>query len=309
MPPVLTFGLGLSTLLNMRGRLAFLAGLATVLSVGVVHIGPVAAGDRTQGFPGVAGGLPEGWRDLGDEALPVPPPRRNFDFGLDGFRMRPEDAPPSDGPGRAQRRDSPDGSARASDRAKDKAAARAAKSKAERVENLKRALVPHETLVAQRRRILDELFKRLQAASDPAEAQGAADAIERIWLQSRSETAELLMQRALVSIQGQHYPLALSLLDTVLALEPEWAEAWNQRATARFLADDADGAMADIDQAIKLEPRHFGALTGMGLILQRAGLAERALQIFDKALEIYPLQPDLQKTVEKLKLEIEGRDI
>ncbi|WOJ91383.1 hypothetical protein RZS28_09060 [Methylocapsa polymorpha] len=281
-----------------------MAGLVGLLGVGLADRDPAWAGNA-QSFPGVPGDLPDGWRDLGRDALPIPP-RGNFDFGLDGFRTRPESGSPRGG---AERQNSLDGSARSPDRAKETAAARAAKSKAARAENLKKALAPHEPPIAQRRRILDDLFRRLQAAADPEEAQGVADAIERVWLQSRSDTAELLMQRALASIQGQHYPLALSLLDKVVALEPDWAEAWNQRATARFLADDSDGAMADIDQVMKLEPRHFGALAGMGLILQRAGLDERALQIFNKALEIYPLQPDLQKTVEKLKLEVEGRDI
>lgn len=284
-----------------------MAGLVGLLGVSLADPN-LARAENAQSFPGVPGGLPDGWRDLGRDALPIPP-RGNFDFGLDGFRTPPEGGSRRGEPGGAERQNSLDGSPRAPDRAKETAAARVAKSKAVRAENLKKALGPHETPIAQRRRILDELFKRLQAAADPEEAQGVADAIERIWLQSRSDTAELLMQRALASIQGQHYPLALSLLDKVVVLEPDWAEAWNQRATARFLADDSDGAMADIDQVMKLEPRHFGALAGMGLILQRAGLDERALQIFNKALEIYPLQPDLQKTIEKLKLEIEGRDI
>jgi tetratricopeptide (TPR) repeat protein len=92
-------------------------------------------------------------------------------------------------------------------------------------------------------------------------------------------------------------------------LEPDWSEAWNQRATTRFLTGDTDGAMADIDRVIKLEPRHFGALAGMGMILQGAGLEKSALEIFKKALGIYPLEPDIQKLVEKLTLEIEGQDI
>jgi tetratricopeptide (TPR) repeat protein len=110
-------------------------------------------------------------------------------------------------------------------------------------------------------------------------------------------------------MQAQQYPLALSLFDKLVALEPDWAEAWNQRATTRFLTGDTDGAMADIDRVIKLEPRHFGALAGMGMILQGAGLEKSALEIFKKALGIYPLEPDIQKLVEKLTLEIEGQDI
>jgi tetratricopeptide (TPR) repeat protein len=170
-------------------------------------------------------------------------------------------------------------------------------------------LSPSPRTSAVQSRMLDDLFARLQRAPDQSEAQALALAIRHLWFQTRSDTASLLMQRALKSIQESRYPLALSLLDKIVTLEPRWAEAWNQRATARFLADDAEGAMADIDQVMKLEPRHFGALAGMGAILQRDGQDKQALQIYSKSLSIYPLQPDLQKAVEKLKLTVQGRDI
>lgn len=170
-------------------------------------------------------------------------------------------------------------------------------------------MAPQQSPAAARQRVLDELFARLRAAADIDEAKSVAAAIERVWLQSRSDTANLLMQRALVSLKDQNYPIALALLDKIVALEPDWAEAWNQRATTRFLAGDADGAMADIGQVVRLEPRHFGALAGMGMILQRAGFDKRALQMFNMALAIYPLQPELRTTVEKLTLDVEGRDI
>jgi tetratricopeptide (TPR) repeat protein len=160
-----------------------------------------------------------------------------------------------------------------------------------------------------RKQMLDALFVRLRNAGDPGDAQRIAASIERVWLQSDSDTANLLMQRATVSMQVRQYPLALSLFDKLVALEPDWAEAWNQRATTRFLAGDNDGAMADINQVLKLEPRHFGALAGMGMILQGAGLGKSALEIFKKALGIYPLAPEIQRLVEKLTREIEGEDI
>ena len=67
--------------------------------------------------------------------------------------------------------------------------------------------------------------------------------------------------------------------------------------------------MADIVRVIKLEPRHFGALAGMGMILQGAGLNKSALEIFNKVLGIYPLEPDIRKMADKLTLEVEGQDI
>ncbi len=174
---------------------------------------------------------------------------------------------------------------------------------------LKQALAPKPAPEAKRKQLLDGLFDRLRKAGDQGDARRIAALIERVWLNSYSDTANLLMQRAIVSMQAGDYPLALSLFDKLVAWEPDWAEAWNQRATMRFLTGDADGAMADISEVVKLEPRHFGALAGMGMILQGEGLDKSALKIFKKALGIYPLEPNIQKLVEKLTLEIEGQDI
>ena len=229
------------------------------------------------------------------DGIPIPaPPRRPFSgFSLDDLFKKPGDGAPKQ---KAQPDHLP------------KAAA-APKSEADRAEQLKKALTSQPPPEARRRQTLDSLFERLQKAGDPEQAQAIAASIERVWLQSGSDTADLLMQRATASMQAQQYSLALSLFDKLVALEPDWAEAWNQRATTRFLTGDTDGAMADIDRVIKLEPRHFGALAGMGMILQAAGLEKRALEIFKKTLGIYPLEQNIQKLVEKLTLEVEGQDI
>jgi tetratricopeptide (TPR) repeat protein len=173
-------------------------------------------------------------------------------------------------------------------------------------EALKNALVPKPPPEAAYKQKLDQLFVRLRDAHTPEEAQQFAVSIERLWLQSFSDTANLLMQRAARVVEARDSPLALALLDKLVLVEPDWAEAWNERATVKFMTGDLDGAMADFSQAIRLEPRHFGALTSMGLILQREGFDERARQMFSKAVEIYPLAPDLQKL---LVPEESGKDI
>ncbi len=247
------------------------------------------------------GGLPNGWRMLGeDEQVPGEGAPGGFDFGRDGQTVVPNFVP---GFGQSLapkiRPNSPPA---------DPAKEAAAKARA-RAEALKKALEPKPEPAVLRQRALDELFKHLSAATDPDEAKGYADAIERIWSQSRSDTANLIMQRVGVAMQAKNYAVALSLLDRLVALEPDWAEAWNRRATVRFLTENADGAMADIDKTIKLEPRHFGALIGMGVILQRSGFDKRALEVYTKALEIYPAQPGLKETVDKLGIDVNGRDI
>jgi tetratricopeptide (TPR) repeat protein len=180
---------------------------------------------------------------------------------------------------------------------------------ADKAEALKKAMAPHPSHSALRRQMLDALFARLAAAGSPEEAHVIATTIEKVWAKSDSDTADLLMQRAGAAMLARQFPLALQLFDKIIQLRPTWTEAWNKRATVRFLGDDMDGAMADIEQVLKLEPRHFGALSGMGFIMQKEGLDKGALAAFRRALEIYPQQPEIKSLVEKLEVDVEGRGI
>ena len=160
-----------------------------------------------------------------------------------------------------------------------------------------------------RKEQLDLLFGRLAKAADPDEAQGLVAAIEHLWMRSGSDTADLLMTRAVTAMGSDHRDVALLLLDKLIALRPNWAEAWNKRATLRFLDDDDADSMADISHVLALEPRHFGALSGMGVILQRNGLNKAALAAFRRALEIDPADAIVQKLVDQLVPQVEGRDL
>ncbi len=180
---------------------------------------------------------------------------------------------------------------------------------AERAAAIGRALAPRPPLAFVRKQTLDELYVKLAAADSEDEAKGLANLIGGIWLRSGSDTAGLLMTRALAAIEAKNYPLALQLLDSLVALQPSWPEAWNKRASVRYFAGDLDGSMADVDRVLKLEPRHFGALDGLGMILQRTGLSKRALEVYRRALVVYPHQPEVEKIVEKLTLEVEGQGI
>ncbi|MGH6812393.1 MAG: tetratricopeptide repeat protein [Methylocella sp.] len=283
----------------MRAYLLYAASLAAAMVSADVSL--AQAGAEGHGVaPGQAGGI------TADDS-PIPPPPVPFSgFDLDRLRAAPGEGKAEENLGLEGRK--PIG--RAGPPSKPAHAPEAApKSGAAEPKQLKHALAPKPAPEAKRKQMLDALLGRLREARDPTDAQRIAASIERVWLQTDSDTANLLMQRAMVCTQAGNYPLALSLFDKLVAWEPDWAEAWNQRATTRFLAGDPDGAMADINRVMKLEPRHFGALAGMGMILQGAGLEKSALKIFKKALGIYPLEPNIQKLVEKLTLDIEGQDI
>ncbi|MDB5569543.1 MAG: hypothetical protein JWN93_726 [Hyphomicrobiales bacterium] len=162
---------------------------------------------------------------------------------------------------------------------------------------------------AGRKRVLDDLFARLAKAADPEEGRGVAGAIERVFMRSGSDTADLLMSRARSAMQDKKSETALDVLDKLVELEPEWPEAWHQRATARYLAGDRGGAVADLGRTLALEPRHFSALAGLGSILHASGFDKRALEVIRKALEVYPQQEELKTLAEQLAPDVDGRDI
>ncbi len=156
---------------------------------------------------------------------------------------------------------------------------------------------------------IDELFGQLSKAKDAAEAKGIAEQIERIWAKSGSDTADLLMSRAMIAMKAKQYNIALDLVDSAIALEPKWAEAWNKRATILFLSDDYDGAMRDIARVLALEPRHFGAIGGISLIYQSMENKKLALKAARQALAIYPFMAGAKAFVDKNARAVEGDDL
>ena len=155
---------------------------------------------------------------------------------------------------------------------------------------------------------LEKLFERLAAATSPEEAKGIANLIQRRWARSSSPTADLLMTRAQTAMKGKQVELAIELLDRVISLEPDWAEGWNQRANALFIAGDPIRSMLDIGEALKREPRHYGAMMGLGTILRQQGDDKRAMIAYRRALEVYPQLEAIKNAVEALKIEVDGRD-
>jgi tetratricopeptide (TPR) repeat protein len=116
------------------------------------------------------------------------------------------------------------------------------------------------------------------------------------------------MSRAQQALKDKQNELAIELLDRIISLQPDWAEAWNQRANALYLAGDSIRSMLDIGETLKREPRHYGAMMGLGMILRQQGEDKAAMATFRKALEIYPQFDAVRKAVDALKTEVDGRD-
>jgi tetratricopeptide (TPR) repeat protein len=162
---------------------------------------------------------------------------------------------------------------------------------------------------ADRTRGLDFLLGALKAAPDEASAKYVEARIWALWMQTPSDTAALLMARAKFAMDAQKMDVALKLLDAVIKLRPDYVEAWNRRATVYYLQNDYGHSLADIEQVLIREPRHFGALAGLGMIMQDLGDDKRALDAFRKALAVNPYLEKVPDLVKTLTEKVEGRDI
>ncbi|PZA13103.1 hypothetical protein DNX69_04945 [Rhodopseudomonas palustris] len=156
---------------------------------------------------------------------------------------------------------------------------------------------------------LDFLFGALKAAPDEASAKHVEGRIWALWSQTSSDTTALLMARSKVAMDAKQYGVALKLLDAVLELRPDYVEGWNRRATIYYLQNDYMRSLEDIEQVLAREPRHFGALAGLGMIMQELGDDKRALDAFRRALALNPHLDKVPDLVKTLSEKVEGRDI
>jgi tetratricopeptide (TPR) repeat protein len=156
---------------------------------------------------------------------------------------------------------------------------------------------------------LDTLFQALKIAPDAESAKAIEERIWALWMVSGSDTCNLLMGRVKAAADDKDYALAVKLLDAVIDLKPNYTEAWNRRATLHFLQKDYGGALADIREVLAREPRHFGAWSGLGLIMQEFGDDKHALEAYRRALAINPHLEHIDEVVKTLREKVEGRDI
>lgn len=162
---------------------------------------------------------------------------------------------------------------------------------------------------ADKTRGLDFLFGALKAAPDDASARHVEARIWAVWVQTPSDTAALLMSRAKAAVDARQVDVALKLLDAVIKLRPDYIEAWNRRATLYYLKNDYTHALADLQQVLSREPRHFGAIASLGMIMQEIGDEKRALDAYRKAIEINPHLEKVPELVKTLTEKVDGRDI
>ena len=153
---------------------------------------------------------------------------------------------------------------------------------------------------------LDSLFAALKAVTEEADARLVEARIQALWLDSGDAEVNRLMEYAIAAVNARAYTLAIGYLDSIVLRKPDYAEGWNKRATVYWLMGAFDRAfytrsLADISRTLQLEPRHWGALAGRGMILQDLGKDDEAVAAYRQALAIDPHREDVRVALRLLE--------
>ena len=143
---------------------------------------------------------------------------------------------------------------------------------------------------------LNNLFKKLNQTENQEEIRELIANIWDIWYEVDDPKVIEYFEKGIQAIRIRNYPLAIRFFNNLIEEDPNFAEGWNKRATVHFMMGNFDQSMQDIIKTLELEPRHFGALDGMGLIFIHQGQFQQAIDVYDKMLEIFPFSV---KTMDK----------
>lgn len=168
---------------------------------------------------------------------------------------------------------------------------------------------PEATIPKTKAERLDELFANLKRERNEKAAERIASRIWEEWNRSDSAIVDLMMQWSQQAVEKKKFDVALDFLDQVVTLSPDYAEGWNRRATVHFMMHNYAKSMADIERTLELEPRHFGALSGLAQIMKETERRELALDAYQRVLVIYPMLRNAQNEVATLSEELTGEGI
>lgn len=153
---------------------------------------------------------------------------------------------------------------------------------------------------------LEELFSSLLLLDDPNLLRATENRIWEIWLEHDNPDVERLMARGTESMNRGQYRQAMLVFNQLIAAVPNYAEAWNKRATLHYILGNLEASIEDIERTLALEPRHFGALSGLGLVHVQRRELQQAQQAFERLIEVHPnsvnAQENLERVLEELRL-------
>jgi len=156
---------------------------------------------------------------------------------------------------------------------------------------------------------LEDLFADLKSLDEVNAANSIANRIWDIWLQHDDPQASSLMMRGIGQMNSGDLYGALETYDRLIALQPDFAEAWNKRATIYWQLGQFDASLGDIEEVLKLEPYHFGALSGRGLVYMDRGNYFLARGAFLTLLEVYPAMSGVRQTIQQLEAVLQSSPI
>jgi len=156
---------------------------------------------------------------------------------------------------------------------------------------------------------LDNLFNILQSSDEHLELRAAESLIWSTWNHHDNAEYKKLMRMGTRSMDAGQFEQAIGIFSSLIQKAPDFAEAWNKRATIYFMIGDYSLSIEDVDRTLALEPRHFGALSGLGQIELLRGNGDAALNAFERALEVHPKLPGIGRLIKKLEDDVRGRPL
>ncbi|WP_438995893.1 tetratricopeptide repeat protein [Candidatus Puniceispirillum sp.] len=168
-------------------------------------------------------------------------------------------------------------------------------------------LTPAPALADQSNPALNELFQSLQVTTT-SKARDIESKIWSLWVVHDSNPdATGMMRLGIQMMQANQLAEAGLVFSRLIDTQPDFAEAWNKRATVRYMLGDHDGSKADIVEVLEREPRHFGALSGLAMIHMQNGNLKGALNAYEAALLINPFMLNAQTMIDALKQKLQGQ--
>ncbi|NQW00431.1 MAG: hypothetical protein HQ483_12080 [Rhodospirillales bacterium] len=156
---------------------------------------------------------------------------------------------------------------------------------------------------------LDQLFSRLLETETTEQAVPIERQIWSIWLHRGDARIDNHMALGIKAMETGALLLSLREFSLVTVLDPQFAEGWNKRATVHYMMGNLQHSVSDIQRTLALEPRHYGAISGMGLIFDATGNPAGALKAWQQVLKITPYNAAVRQRVEALQSELEGKPI
>jgi len=156
---------------------------------------------------------------------------------------------------------------------------------------------------------LPGLFAQLKATRSPGEAEAIQQAIWSVWMESDNAEVNILMLEGVDAMSQGDLKRALAAFDSMVEIAPGFAEGWNKRATVEFLMGDLKASVADIHKTLELEPRHWGALSGLGQIYLALDNDDAALRAFKRAVEIDPYLASVRAKIQEIEAKLEKHKI